>query len=247
MCNSAETGRLIFMVRMSFSSASEFESCPSKFYRRKILEEKGDAPPVFAFMYGTASHRKLGQFIQAAVAENFKPRDREELLMKLAEHMTEKQNGLCPGITTLMMGVYEKYGTLPKMELEYRLDLTADPEHEFLGFIDCVVNDEEIIDFKTGTIDRSLLDHYKKQLGLYVHYYKVRNGKEIRRVCIWSLRDGERIEIDAQAESEKAIVWYMAIRRDIHERLASKREFETIKSDECSRCEFKKNCKAWGV
>jgi len=236
------------MVRMSYSSTREFLACPSRFYRRKIQGEEGEAPPVYAYIYGSASHRKLEKFIEHAVAENFIPRDKEELMMKLAEHMTDKQSGLCPGIAKLFMGVYEKYGKLPKFDVELKLDWSENLEHEFLGFVDCVINDSIIIDFKTGVIDEDYLEGYKLQLGLYAKFYELMYGKKIEKIMIWSLRGGDVYEFDANEMKEKSYEWYMTARKDVQDRLATGKEFETKKDeDNCSDCPFKRNCKAWSV
>ena len=236
-------------MRLSYSSCSLFGGCPSSWKRQKIDKEEG--APVFQYMHGADMHAKLEGFFAEVKESGWKPSSYFGMVEKVGSHLTAKHWRAVPSISEMLYAFYVEHGKWLDMQVEYELDLSADPKYAFLGYIDCVVDGPHgvvLVDFKSGSYHPELVESYRRQLGLYTFFYEYMTGRKVVGCELWYLSRGKKIKLVVDEKfKQDALAWYMGKKMDIENRLANGLEFETIKGDTCRVCPFKGKCSAWGT
>jgi DNA helicase-2/ATP-dependent DNA helicase PcrA len=232
---------------LSYTDINSFDTCPLQFYFAKIL--RAPSPPTPAMMFGSAIHNVLEEAGKSLIAgekitleqlvSNFDERWRK---IRLADpDRKERLRQRAPVLFGNFLSAHSQLGGTPKeVEKKFGYDAAGIKITGKIDRIDTTPNGYEIIDYKTGKLDKTKLKS-DFQLPIYSLACKELYGEFPSKVTYMFLTETEPY---SQAQSPDDL-------KKIKDNLTEK--FEEIKGSDftatpenfkCSHCGYNRICPA---
>ena len=157
-------------MSFSYSKVSTWNDCPYKYKLRYVdkLEVKPDLSPSNALYFGTATHEGIEHRSVESALESYKSNYPE---------ITEAHEVEMLKLKTILPKAFEQ---IPEGEYEKCLR----DKDGFIGFIDCIVENEDgtvdLLDFKTSNNVSGYLK--SQQLHVYKYYYEKLTGRTVKNL-----------------------------------------------------------------
>lgn len=243
----------------SYSKVSCYNDCPFKYKLNYVdkLKTLPDQSATNALYTGTAAHEGIEKRSIEAALESYKSNYTE---------ITPAHELEMFKLSTILERAIKE---VPEGEYEVRVS----HEDGFVGFIDCLVKNEDgtydILDFKCSNNKSGYLS--SPQIHIYKYYYELTTGNKVRNIYYVfipkastqltesaSSEDLEKAKEKAKAKLDEMSIDIVEVpfnkeqlnhffaRKAIMEKGAATGDFEKRFSTRCSYCEFKKYCQSKG-
>lgn len=217
-------------LRLSFSQLKLFETCQKQYHFKYVLKLPGTDAETKWVDFGSAVH----EYAEDLIRDTIKTRDELWAKYKLDGRMPRDEFELC--CDNIQKNV-------PSFAVAEDKIFISVGDFYFVGYLDVVTKDDEIIDWKTGSYTSSKSAEYSKQLWCYAYLF-YRKYNRLPKVCkLYFPKSNKWVEktytLDDVAEVEK---WIISTGTAIQSMINNSNSIWKKNTKACFFCAYKNKC-----